>query len=150
MVSVPLAAATVVGANTTEIVQLAAGVAQVVLATPNTGTSTFGMSATRAPVLVMVTANAGLICPTSTSAKLSAAGTTLSAGNWATSGPDTVASGTDPPLSGAAESGTDVLPPALLSWFTNGAGLLLPPQPTPARIPTSPKQVAWSNRSNLL
>ena len=73
-VSVPLDTATDVGANTTEMVQLAAGVVQVVPATPNTVTSTFGLSATRAPVLVMVTANVGLICPTSTSEKLSAAG----------------------------------------------------------------------------
>jgi hypothetical protein len=138
-VRVPLATPAAVGENTTEIVQLAAGVEQVVPMIANAGTSTVGLSAVSAPVLVTVTVNAELGCPTSTSPKGSAAGEILNEGPWGRSG-------MDGRLSAGAPSGTSTLP----SRTGGSVELLLPPQPTPARMPTSPKQVAWSNQSDLL
>jgi hypothetical protein len=148
---VPLATVADAGVNTIEIVQLAAGVEQVVPVIENAATSTVGVSAVRTPVLVTVTVIAGLACPTSTSPKGSTAGETFSTGPWGRSGRAT--SGTDGLPSAGAPSWTNMLPsmpPIPPSKRPGSLELLLPPQPTPARMPTSPKQVAWSNRSNLL
>jgi hypothetical protein len=59
-VSVPLAAPGVVGEKVTEIVQLAAGDAQVWVETAKPAPTAVGLSATREPVLVTVTLLGGL------------------------------------------------------------------------------------------
>ena len=140
MVRVPLAAPNDVGENATEIVQHAAGIPQVVLTMPKAEPCTLGLSATRAPELVMVTADAGLTVPTSISPKVSTGLETLSAGSREASG--VVGKG----LVSRVSMGGRTSPP---DGLTSGLELP-PPQPATARMPTSPKQVAWSNRSEFL
>jgi hypothetical protein len=128
---VPLATVADAGVNTTEIVQLAAGVEQVVPMILNAATSTVGVSAVRAPELVTVTVNAGLGCPTSTSLKLRNDGENFSKGPRGRSGRDGARSGMDGLPSGRPPSPgeTGVAPthaPALLHVFAAGQSVLEP------------------------
>jgi hypothetical protein len=129
-VRIPLAAPTDAGENLTEIVQLVAAVPQVVLSMRNPAPVTVGLTTT-AVALVTFTTDAGLLAPISMVPKLTVAGATCTA----TAG-------------GPSSPGVAPVPSLLPASAT--AGLLLPPQPAIASMPTSPKQVAWSTRSKFL
>jgi hypothetical protein len=129
-VRIPLAAPTDAGMNLTEIVQLTAAVPQVVLSMRNPAPVTVGLTTT-AVALVTVTTDAVLLAPISMLPKLTVAGLTLNV------------DGAGPPSPGGITPTSCFAVPA-------SVGLLLPPQPATASMPTSPKQVAWSTRSKFL
>jgi hypothetical protein len=126
--SVPLAAPVTVGVNVTEIVQLAAGVAQVVAETANPEPAvTVGLRDTRPPAFVTITLLGELTWPMSTSPKDREDG-------------ESVSTGAGGATSVAGASGIGTMLESL--GFASGepVGVSLPPQPAAATIPSKPRQ----------
>lgn len=124
-VSVPLAAPTTAGVNVTEMVQLAEGVAQVVVETANPEPGvTVGLSETSPPEFVTVTTFGVLAWPTSTSPNARA---DVESARMGDGGAASVAGTSDTLVSLGLASGVP-------------AGVSLPPQPAAATIPSKPMQ----------
>jgi hypothetical protein len=134
--TLPLIAPATAGVAVIEIVQVAATANVVpehpVAVIPVPLTETVIGPEALVPALVTVTVLAVAVFPTSTDPRSTDGGLTVRIA---------------PPVP-ASVMGT--VPVASVAGFASVGFLLLPPQPATASMPTSPKQVAWSNRSKFL